>query len=228
MEDQSVGKRCKARSKTTGKQCQRPAVGGKEVCYYHGGAPGSGRPVIHGRYSKALKRSALSDAYRTALEDAALLDLREPLALMEAAVQRSTERSADMDTPEFRQRALELFEAAQAAGRDKDTNGFRENMIRLGELLRQGVDEDKALLHMTTQAERLARRVEAAWQVKLQRKQVLNVQQVGAVLARILDIVTEEVAPAVATVIIHRMEHEVLELPNSPPIQLPSGDTNDG
>lgn len=33
---------CTAKSKQTGERCKRPATAGKKVCYYHGGAKGSG------------------------------------------------------------------------------------------------------------------------------------------------------------------------------------------
>jgi hypothetical protein len=50
--------RCFAKSKKTGCQCGRPAMLGKNVCYYHGGKSLSGKdaaPFKHGRYSKALR-----------------------------------------------------------------------------------------------------------------------------------------------------------------------------
>jgi len=51
---------CTAKSKQTGQRCKRPASPGKTVCYYHGGAKGSGAQkknisaVKHGFYSSVL------------------------------------------------------------------------------------------------------------------------------------------------------------------------------
>lgn len=206
---------CKAHNRS-GQPCQRVAAEGKSVCYLHGGAPGSGRPPIHGRYSKAISGHALSNAYRSAVEDPSLLDLLEPIALLEAALQRTVQRLAERDTPDFRERCLSMLEQAQEATARKDLDEARELMGRLKSLLRQGVEEDKALVDMSVQAERLSKRVEAVWGIKLQKRQVLNVQQLGAVISRILQIVSEESTPTVAATIVGRMEREVLQL-NMPP-----------
>ena len=51
---------CKALSKRTRQRCKSPAVKGKANCRFHGGAKGSGRPVVHGRETreKRAERSA--------------------------------------------------------------------------------------------------------------------------------------------------------------------------
>lgn len=211
MEGQSPHRLCKAHNRS-GQPCRRVAAEGKSVCYLHGGAPGSGRPPVHGRYSKAISSHALSGAYKSAIDDPTLLDMLEPIALLEAALQRTVQRLAERDTPDFRARCLSLLEQAQEATARKDLDEARELMGRLRSLLRQGVEEDKALSEMSVQAERLSKRVEAAWSIKLQKRQVLNVQQLGAVIARVLQIVSEESTPVVAATIVGRMEREVLQL----------------
>lgn len=47
--------RCNAKSKQSGEQCKRWAAPGKAVCHIHGGAERSGRPSIHGFYSKVAR-----------------------------------------------------------------------------------------------------------------------------------------------------------------------------
>ena len=51
---------CNALSKRTRQRCKAPAVKGKTKRRFHGGAKGSGRPVIHGRETreKRAERSA--------------------------------------------------------------------------------------------------------------------------------------------------------------------------
>ncbi len=51
---------CNALSKRTRQRCKAPAVKGKTKCRFHGGAKGSGRPVVHGRETreKRAERSA--------------------------------------------------------------------------------------------------------------------------------------------------------------------------
>lgn len=51
---------CNALSKRTRQRCKAPAVKGKTKCRFHGGAKGSGRPIVHGRETreKRAERSA--------------------------------------------------------------------------------------------------------------------------------------------------------------------------
>ena len=43
---------CNALSKRTRQRCKAPAVKGKTKCRFHGGAKGSGRPIVHGRETR--------------------------------------------------------------------------------------------------------------------------------------------------------------------------------
>ncbi len=54
-----VHKRCGAESTRSGEPCQRWAAIGWTRCRIHGGAPGSGRPPIHGRRTKHAQRQRL-------------------------------------------------------------------------------------------------------------------------------------------------------------------------
>lgn len=175
----------------------------------HGGARGSGGQIKHGRYAKALKATALSAAYQQAIQDASLLDLQEPIALLEACLQRTSERVAQADTPEFRRRALDLFHEARNS---QDPERRLECMRDLGILLRDGAQEDRAISELSIQAERLAKRIEAVWQIRMLRRQNLNMQQVGVLIARVLEIVKEECPPAIAQNVVNRMEVQVLKL----------------
>jgi len=66
--------RCGAHARTTGQPCQAPAIKGKARCRMHGGKS-PGRPMIHGRFSKAYK--AERNKWRQAV-----LDLREIIKAM--------------------------------------------------------------------------------------------------------------------------------------------------
>lgn len=73
---------CTARSKQSGKRCQRAASPGKTVCVIHGGRT----PTKHGMYSKFAKGqlAELIEANRT---DPGLTDIREHLAVLAALSQ---------------------------------------------------------------------------------------------------------------------------------------------
>ena len=195
--------RCCAKAKSTGKRCGLPVVPGRRVCRIHGVLCGA--PPKHGRYSKGLGR--FREAYQEARQDPSLLDLRETLALMDVAVQRAVERASDADTPDFRARALELYERVRSA---RDPQEAAATLNKLGELLRAGVEEDDALQELAKAAERLARRQEKAWSIKLDAATALNARDLVSVMARWADIVLEEVPKDAAARVIRRIDGEVL------------------
>lgn len=195
--------------------CHKFPVSPNGRCALHGGY-NTGRHLLkNGRYSKALSSSTLSAAYCAAVNDRTLLDLTEPIALIEASLQRTATRVSESDTPEFRKSALRLFEEAAQASQDRDQELFALKLSELGRVLRQGVAEDQAVAELAVQAERLSKRLEAAWQIKLQRKQVLHITQVGALMARVLEIVKQEATGETVHQIVQRMETEIMLLPRA-------------
>tara|TARA_A100000172_G_scaffold62027_1_gene41452 strand:+ start:4886 stop:5332 length:447 start_codon:yes stop_codon:yes gene_type:complete len=133
--------------------------------------------------------------------------LRETLALLDVAVQRAAQRAAEGDIPDFRQQALDLFDRIRVAANPEEAARL---LNRLGELLRAGVKDDEALDHMAKAAERLSRRQEKAWSIKLDAAVALNARDLTAVLARFADIVLEEVPKDAAARVIRRIDSEVL------------------
>lgn len=196
-------RRCCAKAKSTGNRCGLWVVPGRRVCRIHGGLGGA--PPKHGRYSKGLGR--FREAYQEARNDPSLLDLRETLALMDVAVQRAVERAADADTPKFRARAMELYDQVRTS---TDAQAAATHLNMLGDLLRSGVSEDEALDGLAKAAERLARRQEKAWSIKLDAATALNARDLVSVMARWADIVLEEVPKDAAARVIRRIDGEVL------------------
>jgi len=195
--------RCCAKSKSTGKRCGRTVVPGRRVCRYHGGLGGG--PVKHGRYAKGLGR--FRDAYQSALNDPSLLDLRETIALLDITVQKAVERASDCDSPNFRAMALELYEKAM---RNLGEEEGQQALNELGDLLQRGIAEDGALDELAKAAERLGRRQEKAWQIKLDAATAINARDLVAVMARWADIVLDECDKDAAGRIIRRVDAEVL------------------
>jgi hypothetical protein len=200
-------RRCQARKRRVLTQCGAIASTAKNVCRIHGA--NAGRPTTHGRYSKVGGR--LAACYDAALQDASLLDLQEPIALLEAISQRYMERAAERDTPDFRRSALTLYSEAQNAQQKQDTAGMAVALNALGVLLREGADEDRTLKHLAEQTERLAKRIEGAWSVRLARQQAINAKDLVSVLSRLIDIVRVEADPATASSIIKRIDFELIE-----------------
>ena len=142
-----------------------------------------------------------------ARDDPTLMDLRETMALLDVVVQKAAERAGNNDAPEFRSKALELFGQLEWAGDDVE----RESILaRLGALLRDGVEEDKALKALAENTERLAKRQERAWDIKLSAANAINARDMVAVLMRFADIVLEEAPKDAAGRIINRIDGEIM------------------
>lgn len=189
--------RCKARAKSKMRQglegdaarCGNACSPGYPVCAHHGaGSPErpGGRPPITGRYSQKLGKFA--KAYREALNDKSLLDLREPIALLDSLAQRHAERMTQLDSPNFRRRCKDLYKAMQEAKDAGDEDGASESLAKLGETLQRGAAEDDSMRALSAQLVIVGRVVKDAWDVRLSRKTAINAADLVAVFARFIDI----------------------------------------
>lgn len=171
----------------------------------------------HGRYSRSL--GFLAEHYKAALKQpAALLDLTEPLALMDAMVRRIAERMSTGDTSELRQRALELLDEARSAGVE-DPARAASLMMELRRLLQQGVDEDKAMRELRDATEAFAKRAEEAWRILLSRQNSINQQHLVSVLAAFVEIVQSEADGPTTQRVVARIHREVMG--SDPELRLP-------
>ena len=195
--------RCTAKSKQTQDRCTKSVVAGRAVCRYHGGL--GGRPIVHGRYSKAL--GSLRGAYEESRSDPTLMELRDTLAVLDVIVQKTAERVGQFDTTDFRARAIDLYQEAQAS---TDPQELRSKLRLLGTLLREGTDEDGALKALSQAVERLAKRQEEAWKIRLSAANVINARDMVALLGRFAEIVLDEADNDIATRIISRIDGEIM------------------
>jgi len=202
FEDDGEPNRCRARNRQ-GKRCGNPKVTGRTVCRMHGGH--AGRPPTSGRRSMALGR--LQEAYEEAKNDPTLLDLKDTLAVLDLVMQKAAEHFVDSDTPELRQNALELLIQARAEPEPEKREHYLD---ALEELLRAGANESDALENLAKAAERLARRKEKAWGIKLDAAVAMNARDMIAVLARLTDFIMEEAPRDAAGRIIRRIDQEIM------------------
>ena len=83
MKGEAIEGRCNAKTRR-GTPCRKwPTRSNRKRCYLHGGAPGSGRPVITGRYSE-VARGALREKYQGFLGDENWRDLACEVAIERA------------------------------------------------------------------------------------------------------------------------------------------------
>lgn len=80
-------------------------------CRLHGGSPGSGRPVVTGRYSRSLPRHLLAD-YDAALLSPDLGSMREAIAVQDALIQAYLRGLNDVPSEEHLRLAQRAIEGA--------------------------------------------------------------------------------------------------------------------
>lgn len=154
------GKRCRAKSKTTGERCKQPAMQDRDVCRYHGGKSprGLASPNFkHGHRSRSMPARLLAD-FEAALKDPELLSTRSDIAVL-AARQEDLLRRVDSGEAGalWRQARAEwkAHQAAEAAG-DRVAQNAAANAI--DEVLGKGAADYMAwdeLIRTTEQIRRL-------------------------------------------------------------------------
>jgi len=204
----SEERQCSAKSKQSQKRCRRWAAPGKTKCIIHGGRVRmSSKQMRGGRYSKVLK--GLKDRYIEALEDDRLFDLRETLAIMDTALMEQLEQAEQGATPQsWADAYTKLREFHQATSvNDSTTAALRLN--ELHGILKSGAQRSKAMEKVVAAAERKARRTEAAWRVRLDAQQVVNVRDLVAIFTRMTFLIEDECGAAEARNVIERMDTEL-------------------
>lgn len=202
-------KRCHAHSARTGDPCRAWAVAGKNVCVTHGGAAGSGKGkgnFKHGRYSRPLGK--LAAAYESAREDRNLFDLKEPIAALDSVTQRLMAMVDEHDSPEWRRSIKTKFAQMREALSSGDPRAA-ELLEELGELIDAGASVGSNLEHLGSNLDKLARRIEGAWSIHLQKTQVVNKGEIVEMLGRFLVIVREHAGDRVTSLVRDRLMSEM-------------------
>lgn len=165
-----------------------------------------GMHMKHGRYSLALSGSKFGALYDEAVAARDLLDLREPIAILEAMVQGAAQRSKELDTPDFREKARELYKGWR---NNSDIAESEKACKELGELLDRGADSDRALSKVADNAERLAKRLEEAWKIKLQKRSAISANDLQALFLVWIDICAQETSQEIAARVASRVRLEL-------------------
>jgi len=178
--------------------CARHPIKDRKRCRKHGGErhltfSGMDNPNFKGgRYSKFLKESRIGAAYSESVKDAdALLDLSEVLAIFDAAVKLSAERVVERDTPQFRERVRDLWQNINDSRAEGDEPRTKRLSEKLDKLIERGCGETDAVKELTRAADQLARRVEAAWSIKLNKQNSINAGDLLRILGQVMGIVME-------------------------------------
>lgn len=161
----------------------------------HGGAPGSGRPVKHGRTSAWAK--VLGPVWE-GLKDETLTDLTVNARLLLAREMELSARLEEGDSPEFRKVAMGLLTRVRSAARAGDAGRLAEAMTRLEEHLSQGASRDQAWKEVLTVSKAHADLVEQMNAIETRSAHVLTGRGIVALLGTLFDLVRLEAGEEIA------------------------------
>lgn len=176
--------------------CERPPVKGKRRCPIHGGADGSGRPVLHGR-DATLERS-FGAIWRAARDDQELVRYEADIALALVRERELLLRLEDGDSTTFRQDALALYNGLRQAIREGDEEKIPLLLRELGSHLGEAVDRDGAWEDLQRNVERRARLTEQMVRVATCSHNAVTAKQFLLFVGRIMDEVRLEAGEVVA------------------------------
>jgi hypothetical protein len=213
MQPSPPKQKCRARRKNH-EPCKNPPVAGKDLCRMHGGSVGSGgmHNLRHGRYSKSLGK--LAAGYESSLNDRQLFDLREPIAALDGVTKRLMAMVDEHDSPEWRRAVRSKYKAVREALASGDPNAAAM-LEELGELIEKGAAEAGSLESLGSNLDKLARRIEGAWSIHLQKTQVMNKGELVGLLAKFVAVVRDEAGSAIAS----RVQQQLYSLLSAPASQ---------
>lgn len=195
----STGKLCGAKLRKRDAHCRMSAMPNGR-CRLHGGlSTGPKTWTAGGRYSKGLGK--LASRLQELLEDAALLDLRPTLGLMDLATEMRLKRGlADGDTPGWRvecKRLLMVFAAACTEEGDTISGAAVPAMRDLAAHIDRGVAADEAVADAVEIANTRSVRTEKALGIELAQEHVSTERQILAYLAVFMGTIQQHVPPEV-------------------------------
>lgn len=199
-----------------GEYCTQKPIVGRTRCKFHGGKTLKGPASATyktGRYSRYLG-GALGDAYKHSLNDPKLLDLKESIAVLDAIAKRAAERTQDHDTPRFRARLRELWQAFTSASKVEEKAAAQ---VQLGELIAEGDLEDGALRFLSDSIERYSRRAEEATRLALAKHAAIPAADLVILFSRLAEAITRVAPRDVAATILAECDQLIAPLTGGGP-----------
>jgi len=186
---------CTAKAKSTGKQCTRHAMVGKNVCYVHGGKSLSGvaSPSFKtGKYSKYLP-ARLMERYNDALADNNLLELRDQIAVVDA---RLADLLLRVDTGEsgaiWKSLQVTWYEMV-AARQDGDHAAQAKALNAIGALIKNGFEDNAAWIDIRSTLIMRKQLVESERKRLVEMQQMISAEKAMVLIAAIAGLVKEHV-----------------------------------
>ncbi|MBS1702901.1 MAG: hypothetical protein JST12_14650 [Armatimonadetes bacterium] len=139
---------CRAKGNT----CGAFAVAGREVCYHHGGAPGTGRPVSTGKYAKVNLPARLAARYEELKSDKDLTSVRNNIAFLIALSEEKWADLGEVRSAENWDKAIEVLKEAQQVTSEAN-RGVKDSSIR-GKLIQRGRRKMEELVSILEEGQR--------------------------------------------------------------------------
>ncbi len=175
---------CKAKAKSSGEQCRRRAVTGREVCSTHGGRTPRGIASPHfktGRYSKDLPTN-LRGMYDDAYNDPELTSLRADLALYAV---HAGERIKRLSTGENANLWHSLQSQWNAYTSDKSNEQQQAYALqRIGELIESGAEVERAWMDLYVTLEQRRKTAESEHKREVALKTMVSAEELAVFMAR--------------------------------------------
>jgi hypothetical protein len=199
---------CDATAKSTGMRCGNPAVRGSTKCRMHGGhsLAGVASPMYRtGRYSKYLP-AKLREAYEDASNDEELLSSREEIALLSARVAELAGRLRFGDSGSLWADLRDVYDELQAAMNKNEVERMTACLLRMGDIIRMGNDNEGMWSEIRDTCETLNRVRASENKRQVELRQLIAAPQAIALMMAVVQIVQRNVTDAR---VLNRIQREV-------------------
>lgn len=189
---------CDATARSTGMRCGNPAVRGTTKCRMHGGSSlaGIASPrYTTGRYSKHLP-AHLRESYEEAAKDEQLLSSREEIALLSARVAELAGRLRFGDSGSLWSDLREVFDELQAAMRANEVERMTACLMRMGDIIKMGNDNEGMWSEIRDTCETLNRVRASENKRQVELRQLIAAPQAIALMMAVVQIVQRNVSDA--------------------------------
>lgn len=201
---------CGAKTRS-GEPCKSPAMGSSGRCRMHGGKSLAGLAsprLSHGRYSKVLP-ARLSARYEEARQDAALLELRDEIGLVDSRLSDLISRVDTGESGAIWQTLKGAYTALLLARASSDTKKMGEALSQIGELITRGHADYAAWDEIAAALEQRRKLVESESRRLNQMQQMITASEAMALVSALLASVREHVKDRDALV---RVQNAFIEL----------------
>lgn len=206
---------CQAK-RTNGEPCKAQAVRGKRVCRVHGGMTPSGLASPHyktGKYSRVLP-ARLSARYEEARQNAALLELRDEIGLVDARLADLLGRVDTGESGAIWQALKGAYTALLVARAASDTKKMSEALSQIGDLITRGHADYAAWNEIAAVLEQRRKLVESERKRLIELQQTITTNQAMVLVTALLSSIKEHVTDRQA---LSRIQNDFIRLTTQEP-----------